>query len=106
MSDPSAQVEPTPPPQPPRPRTDATSTPQTQLEADELYARQLAEHYNDSTSYGGSREPPLPRPRKETGLKPNELYDDREHSFIDGEKTQDHDQCLKTNMVLRRLARY
>ena len=24
-----------------------------------------------------------PRPRQETGLKPNELYNDREHSFID-----------------------
>ncbi|KAF8248288.1 hypothetical protein K440DRAFT_483404, partial [Wilcoxina mikolae CBS 423.85] len=53
MSDPSA-VE-TPPPQPPRPRVTqqpktgaadyVTSTPQTQLEADALYARQLQEHF-------------------------------------------------------------
>jgi len=55
MSDPSA-VE-TPPPQPPRPRVAqqskpgaadyVTSTPQTQLEADALYARQLQEHFGN-----------------------------------------------------------
>jgi hypothetical protein len=48
MSDPDA-VEPTPPPQPPRPQ----NTPQTQLEADELYARQLAESY-DGGAYNGA----------------------------------------------------
>jgi hypothetical protein len=67
-----------------------TSTPQQQLEQDELYARQLAEHYNASTQRRRPTrdyEQRVPRPpRKETGLKPNELYDDddREHNFFDG----------------------
>ena len=95
MSDPESQKEPTPPPQPPRPihsPIGPTSTARTQLEADELYARQLAEHYGGSETYGGGqrsgsrgrREQPVPRPKKDTGLKPNELYDDRDHSFFDG----------------------
>ena len=97
MSDPDSQREPTPPPQPPRPVSASrapTATGQSQLEADELYARQLAQQYNGPLAYGGPprgeprpyRDPPLPKPRKQTGLKPNELYDDREHSFIDGRK--------------------
>ncbi|EEP80918.1 predicted protein [Uncinocarpus reesii 1704] len=86
MSDPDAQVE-LPPMKPPRPST--TSTTQIQLEQDEIYARQLAEHYNNAEQTrrypqsSGDHEPHLPQRRKETGLKPNELYDDREHSFID-----------------------
>ncbi|KAF1992879.1 hypothetical protein P154DRAFT_583358 [Amniculicola lignicola CBS 123094] len=84
MSDPTFQAEEAPPPQPPRP-----SQPKTQLEADEQYARQLAQHYESAQGgqYGyGSRErgnPPTHRQRQQTGLKPNELYDDREHSFFD-----------------------
>ena len=50
MSDPDFRPEedaaPPPPPQPPRPTTRA---PQTQMEADEMYARQLAEQYNSGT---------------------------------------------------------
>ena len=86
MSDPNFVAEPEerPPPRPPRP----TTNPRSQLEQDELYARQLAEHYEQSAPEGfGSRErgdPPLPRRRQDTGLKPNELYEDREHSFFDG----------------------
>ena len=95
MSDPDAQIEPTPPAQPPRPVQQplgGTTTAQSQLEADEQYARQLAEHYSGSEAYNAAprtasrarRDPALPRPKKETGLKPNELYDDRDHSFLDG----------------------
>lgn len=95
MSDPDSQVEPTPPPQPPRPAqpaTGPTSTAHSQLLADEQYARQLAEHYSGAAAYGGDprtgqrgrQDLEHPRPRQEMGLKPNELYDDREHSFIDG----------------------
>lgn len=95
MSDPDSQREPTPPPRPPRPAqksVGATSTAQSQLEADEQYARQLSEHYSGAPAYGGTsgresrggRDPPLHRTKKEMGLKPNELYDDREHSFLDG----------------------
>ncbi|KAH9908005.1 hypothetical protein F4778DRAFT_457196 [Xylariomycetidae sp. FL2044] len=86
MSDPDAvrnepERDAAPPPQPPRP----TGRPaMSQMEADELYARQLAEHYDNVGAYearttnrghGGSH-------RQATGLKPNEMYD-REHSFID-----------------------
>ncbi|KAF1810407.1 hypothetical protein P152DRAFT_451155 [Eremomyces bilateralis CBS 781.70] len=82
MSDPNYQDEPAPLRQPPRP-TQA----RTQLEADELYARQLAEHYQSQGHEGfGSRgrgDPPMPRGRQESGLKPNEMYDDRDHSFFD-----------------------
>jgi len=84
MSDPDAVREPTPPPQPPRPTAQRMgSTPQSQLEADEQYARQLAEHYG-----GYGEDPPRatsrgtqPR-RQQTGLKPNESYDEN-HSFLD-----------------------
>ncbi|KZF25510.1 hypothetical protein L228DRAFT_265977 [Xylona heveae TC161] len=86
MTDPDARAEPTPPPQPPRPSKTArfTSTGQSQIEADEQYARQLAEHYGHP-GYGsrGWGDPPLPRRHQDSGLKPNELYDDKEHSFID-----------------------
>ena len=94
MSDPEAQNEPAPPPQPPRPTQPPSATGgRSQLEADELYARQLAEHYQhqaarqglrDSTRDYRGQDPRLERPRQETSLKPNELYDDREHSFLDG----------------------
>lgn len=86
MTDPDAvqheQEQEQPPPRPPRP-----SVPQSQLEADEQYARQLADHYRSVGEYEArtsNRDPGLrlPRPRPETGLKPNEMYD-REHSFID-----------------------
>jgi hypothetical protein len=81
MSDPTFVAE-QPPPQPARPQR---KQPMSQLEADELYARQLAEHYDSAPSGFGSRgrgDPPTGR-RRETGLKPNELYDD-DHSFWDG----------------------
>jgi hypothetical protein len=82
MTDPDANIE-IPPQQPPRPAAPQPvgSTPLSQLEADEQYARQLAEHYGGGGSYGyrgqGSQ-----RGRQETGLKPNEMYDN-DHSFID-----------------------
>ncbi|KAH0543850.1 hypothetical protein FGG08_001889 [Glutinoglossum americanum] len=90
MTDPDSQNDPPPPPKPPRPTQPLantgpdTSTPRGQLEADEIYARQLAEHYGGVRRVStGREEPRLPKPRRETGLKPNELYDDREHSFLD-----------------------
>lgn len=60
----------------------------SQLESDELYARQLAEHYDSSHEGFGSRsrgDPPLPR-RQTTGdsLNANEMYGDKPHSFMDG----------------------
>ncbi|XXG97148.1 hypothetical protein Hte_003443 [Hypoxylon texense] len=88
MSDPDAvQNEPereqAPPPPPPRPT--GPRSPMTQLEADELYARQLAQHYDNVGAYEArttNRSPSGQYRRQETGLKPNEMYD-RDHSFID-----------------------
>lgn len=53
MTDPDAAIqEDAPPPQPPRPSNPRVgSTPRNQLEADEQYARQLAEHYGGAASY-------------------------------------------------------
>ncbi|KAH8899537.1 hypothetical protein GQ53DRAFT_741677 [Thozetella sp. PMI_491] len=87
MTDPEAAEQDVPPPPPPRPAPEAlgpTSTAQSQLEADELYARQLAEHYENVGAYEdrtSNRGPGMPRGRQQTGLTPNEF--DREHSFID-----------------------
>ena len=81
MSDPDAVVEPTPPPQPPRPVAPRVgTTPQTQLEADEQYARQLAEHYGSGGSYA-PHAPSQPR-RQQTGARPNEQPEDN-YSFLD-----------------------
>lgn len=90
MSDPdAAQQEPAPPPQPPRPIQAPKKAPRNQLEADELYARQLAEHYNNQNAYRQSpREPPREyrgdNQRRERNYQQDDLYDDRERSFIDG----------------------
>ncbi|KAI5863431.1 hypothetical protein GGS23DRAFT_567010 [Durotheca rogersii] len=88
MSDPDAVQnepvhDPAPPPQPPRPT--GPQTPMSQVEADELYARQLAQHYDNVGSYEArttNRSPGGQHRQQATGLKPNEMYD-REHSFID-----------------------
>lgn len=89
MSDPSAAIE-VPPPQPPRPQAQRVgSTPRSQLESDEQYARQLAEHYEGSSSYGphaprGGSRAAYPQGRKQMGLKPNEMYEEEEErSFLD-----------------------
>ncbi|KAI1112769.1 hypothetical protein F5Y14DRAFT_420762 [Nemania sp. NC0429] len=90
MSDPDAvrndppREDVAPPPKPPRP---ANRAPLSQMEADELYARQLAEHYDNVGAYEErttNRGPTGPYRRQATGLKPNEMYD-REPSFIDDE---------------------
>ena len=104
MSDPDSQTEPAPPPQPPRPTQQSQGTAaQRQLEADERYARQLAEHYNNQAygprrdsgrDYRGQEPPRLPTRQRETGLNPNELDDDRERSFIDGSKGSYLCACL------------
>ncbi|KAF2395525.1 hypothetical protein EJ06DRAFT_269350 [Trichodelitschia bisporula] len=78
MSDPDFAEE-QPPPPPPR-----KNQPRNQLESDELYARQLAEHYQSAPGFGNAGYGDPPVRRRDTGLKPNELYDDdRDHSFFD-----------------------
>lgn len=90
MTDPESQSDAPAPPQPPRPTQQ-----QRQMEQDERYARQLAAHYQQRAEgyqgYGsrGQGDPPLPPRRAQTGLKPNEMYDDREHSFFDGKTSID-----------------
>lgn len=75
MSDPSFKAEEAPPPQPPRPQ------PRSQLEQDEMYARQLAEHYQSQGGQGGhSQRTHAEGQRRQQ--RPNEP--DREHSFFDG----------------------
>ncbi|KAF7720068.1 Uncharacterized protein PECH_008058 [Penicillium ucsense] len=83
MTDPAAQEEMVPPPKPPRPQRVPTSTTQRQLEDDERYARQLAEHYN--TSGDGRRRPAPgwendPRYRQPRG---SEDSNDKDYSFFD-----------------------
>ncbi|KAL1643655.1 ubiquitin-binding protein cue5 [Diplodia intermedia] len=68
MSDPNFKEEEVPPPQPPRP-----SQPRSQLEQDELYARQLAAQYSASGSRGN--------PQQQHQRVQSE--DEREHSFFD-----------------------
>jgi hypothetical protein len=82
MTDPKAQEEMAPPPKPPRPSQQPTSTTQRQMDADEMYARQLSEHYNAT----GRRAPPPgwesdPRYQRPRG---SEESDDREYNFFDG----------------------
>ncbi|CAL5873514.1 uncharacterized protein PFLUO_LOCUS7794 [Penicillium psychrofluorescens] len=80
MTDPTAQEDMVPPPKPPRPSQPPTTTDWRQVEADERYARQLAEHYNSSR--GGPRpgwesDPRYQRPRG------SEEDDERDYSFFD-----------------------
>lgn len=85
MSDPSFKPEEAAPPRPPRP------TPaQRQLEADEMYARQLAEHYQNSQRatrpphYDDDNGPPLPS-RNNAGRSARAQDDEeKEYSFFDG----------------------
>ncbi|KAL8822043.1 MAG: hypothetical protein Q9223_000035 [Gallowayella weberi] len=91
MSDPDAQKdEPAPPPQPPRKPAIPTTTEQSQLAADEQYARQLAEHYNGAAAYGSPRSGSRGRPnpslsgQKRTASRQYPQHEDeRERSFID-----------------------
>ncbi|KAL0940760.1 CUE domain-containing protein [Colletotrichum truncatum] len=89
MTDPdAARNEPeaeNPPPQPPRP---AASVQLSQLEADELYARQLAEHFDNVGNYEArtaNRSPGGRVRRQQTGLEPRVNAEDREHNFFDDE---------------------
>lgn len=80
MSDPNAAEE-VPPPQPPRPTAQ-----QRQLEQDEMYARQLAEHYGSSSRGYGQRPQGLP-PTQGQGRRvagPPQYPEDREPNFFDG----------------------
>ncbi|KAI5304502.1 ubiquitin-binding protein cue5 [Ascosphaera pollenicola] len=84
MSDPAAQSDELPPPQPKRP-SPADVERRRQVEADENYARMLAEQLGHPATHPrqqshDARSAPNRQPR-ETGLKPNELYDE-DHDFF------------------------
>ncbi|KAK4547293.1 hypothetical protein LTR36_000948 [Oleoguttula mirabilis] len=84
MSDPDFRPEEAAPPQPPRPTKRA---PQNQLEADEMYARRLADQYNSAPRGQGQnkynqREPARRAPNQQP-THYNEDEDDHERSFFD-----------------------
>lgn len=82
MTDPESQQNASPPAKPPRPIRHGevpTSTAQSQLEADEMYARQLHEHYSGASrqqreSLGSRQQAPIQQRRGE---------EVREYSFLD-----------------------
>lgn len=79
MTDPDAiknEPEEVPPPQPPRPQGQAQMS---QVEADELYARQLAEHYDNVGAYEARTSSRSRSAGQNQGLD----GEDREHSFMD-----------------------
>ncbi|POR39639.1 CUE domain-containing protein 5 [Tolypocladium paradoxum] len=79
MTDPDAvknEPEDVPPPQPRRPQGRAEMT---QLEADELYARQLAEHYDNVGAYEARTSNRSRSAQRQQGFDD----DGRDHSFID-----------------------
>ncbi|KAI7155024.1 hypothetical protein KC349_g7252 [Hortaea werneckii] len=81
MTDPSFKPEEAAPPQPPRPQQ--RQQPMSQMEADEMYARQLAEQYNAGPRGGhryNQREPGRRGPNQQ---RPRYDEDDREPSFFD-----------------------
>lgn len=78
MTDPSAQQDEMPPPKPPRP-----AQTQRQLEADELYAHQLAEHYNSLPRRHYNDESRYWRPGDD-GVEYGDYPEDKEYSFFDG----------------------
>lgn len=91
MSDPDAARESTPPPQPPRPAAVAPqgSTTMSQLEADEMYARQLAEHY-DARDYRARRSGQQERQRQ---ASPQNSEDNR--NFFDDDLPVIKENLLK-----------
>lgn len=109
MSDPDA-AEPPPPPQPPRPQqiqTIPTSTEESQLAADERYARQLAEQYNGGLAYGevprsasGNRRIQQRGPARQ-GSGYNQ---DEGPSWFDGRFTFEGDISAMSNVMTRGIA--
>ncbi|KAH9835511.1 CUE domain-containing protein 5 [Teratosphaeria destructans] len=80
MTDPDFHPEEQAPPQPPRPRQ---RQPMSQLEADEMYARQLAEQYNSAPSRAqyNQREPGRRAPNRQPRTYDED--EDRDRSFFD-----------------------
>ncbi len=82
MTDPDSQQDIPPPAKPPRPAPHSgvpTPTAQSQLEADEMYARQLHEHYSGANRPQRQNLPPSQQAPRER--RPGE--EEREYSFLD-----------------------
>lgn len=98
MSDPNFKSEEAPPPQPPRPQ------PRSQLEQDEMYARQLAEHYQTQGGqqgqggYGSRTQQTGERRSQPYARSNNQNKDDREYSFFDGALTGSSVATANTNI--------
>lgn len=95
MSDPNFKVEEAAPPKPPRPQ------PRNQVDQDEMYARQLAEHFQSQGgqqgqgSYGSERRSsPYARSNNQSQNK-----DDREYSFFDGKLAGVTSTMLSTDIT-------
>lgn len=88
MSDPDFNAAASPQPAP----TTETTAAQRQMEQDEMYARQLAQHYQ-SSAQRSQRPPQDPRLPPRQRSEQDELYrdDDRERNFFDGEKAANTD---------------
>lgn len=109
MSDPDA-AEPNPPPQPPRPQrvqTVPTSTEESQLAADERYARQLAEQYNGGLAYGevprsasGNRR----TQQRGSSRQASGYNQDDGPSWFDGRLTLEGNISVMSNDMTRRIA--
>ena len=99
MTDPGAQTQEAPPTaRPTRPVETAVPQAQTQIEADEMYARQLHEHYSGAGAGAGATARPQQRPSQynenlpgsrvgRPGAKPNP-DDVPWRSFFDGKTTR------------------
>jgi len=92
MTDPDFNPEEAAPPQPPRPAQRQQQSqqhprqPRNQLEADEMYARQLAEHFNSQGPDQGAGQQTRYNQRERQGpnqQRPRYDEEDREHSFFD-----------------------
>ncbi|KAF4993825.1 hypothetical protein FDECE_13299 [Fusarium decemcellulare] len=84
MTDPDAaknEPEDVPPPQPPRPQ--GRGQQMSQMEADELYARQLAEHFDNVGAYESRTANRGHNEGQRRQTQQGWDDDDREHSFID-----------------------
>ncbi|ERF74661.1 hypothetical protein EPUS_00791 [Endocarpon pusillum Z07020] len=82
MTDPDSQKDVPPPAKPPRPAQQSglpTSTAQSQLEADEMYARQLHEHYSST----GRQQRQNVVPNQQPTRPHTQAQEEREYSFLD-----------------------
>lgn len=79
MTDPNAAEQDIPPAKPPRPGQNAPPAMRSQVESDELYARQLAEHYNRRRAPRSDLDEQDEASRRESANS-----EEKDYSFFDG----------------------